>query len=47
MISVAPGDVVPFAWYAGTELRLDGFNYLIRDASDLVAVIKWAAARAA
>jgi hypothetical protein len=28
-------------------LRLDGANYLIRDASDLVAVIKWAAARAA
>ena len=46
MIRVAPGDVVLFARYAGTELRLDGAGYLIRDASDLVAVIKWAAARA-
>ena len=38
-IKVAPGDLVLFARYAGTELRLDGTDYLILDASDLLAVI--------
>ncbi|HLI38831.1 MAG TPA: co-chaperone GroES [Streptosporangiaceae bacterium] len=46
-IKVAPGDLVLFARYAGTELRLDGADYLILDASDLLAVIRRAAARAA
>jgi chaperonin GroES len=46
-IKVAPGDLVLFARYAGTELRLDGADYLILDASDLLAVIGRAAARAA
>jgi chaperonin GroES len=46
-IKVAPGDVVLFAKYAGTELRIDGADYLILDASDLLAVIEKAAARAA
>ena len=46
-IKVAPGDLVLFAKYAGTELRLDGADYLILDASDLLAVIKKAAVKAA
>lgn len=46
-IKVAPGDLVLFARYAGTELRLDGADYLILDAGDLLAVIEKAAARAA
>ena len=46
-IKVAPGDVVLFAKYAGTELRIDGADYLILDASDLLAVIEKAAARTA
>jgi chaperonin GroES len=46
-IKVAPGDLVLFARYAGTELRLDGADYLILDASDLLAVIKKAAVKAA
>ncbi|HUY50363.1 MAG TPA: co-chaperone GroES [Streptosporangiaceae bacterium] len=47
MIKVAPGDLVLFAKYAGTELRFDGVDYLILDASDLLAVITTAAAKAA
>lgn len=46
-IKVAPGDLVLFARYAGTELRLDGADYLILDAGDLLAVIEKAAAGAA
>ncbi len=47
MIRVVPGDLVLFARYAGTELRFDGTDYLILDASDLLAVIKTAAVSAA
>ena len=47
MIKVAPGDLVLFARYAGTELRVDGADYLILDASDLLAVIKKTAVKAA
>ncbi|HET9082387.1 MAG TPA: co-chaperone GroES [Trebonia sp.] len=43
-IKVAPGDLVLFARYAGTELRLDGVDYLVLDVSDLLAVIEKAAA---
>ena len=41
------GDMVLFARYAGTELRIDGADYLILDASDLLAVIKKTAVKAA
>ncbi len=47
MVKVAPGNLILFAKYAGTDLRLDGDDYLILDAADLLAVIKPAAARAA
>lgn len=39
-IKVKPGDVVLFARYTGTELRLGSVDYLLLDASDLLAVIK-------
>lgn len=47
MIKVSPGDLVLFAKYAGTELRFGAIDYLILDASDLLAVIRTAAAEAA
>lgn len=47
MIKVVPGDLVLFARYAGAELRIDGADYLILEVSDLLAVIKTAAAKAA
>jgi len=40
MITVAKGDRVLFAKYAGTELRLDGNDHLIIEATDLLAVIR-------
>ena len=45
-IKVAAGDLVLFARYAGTELRIDGVDYLILDVSDLLAVIEKAAVKA-
>lgn len=47
MIKVEPGDLILFAKYSGTELRLDGEDYLILGSADLLAVIKKAAAKAA
>ncbi len=44
MIKVAPGDVVYFAKYTGTELRLGSEDYLIIDATDLLAVLREAPA---
>jgi chaperonin GroES len=46
-IKVVPGDLILFAKYAGTDLRLDGEDYLILDTADLLAVIQTAAAKAA
>jgi co-chaperonin GroES (HSP10) len=46
-IKVVPGDLILFAKYVGTDLRLDGEDYLILDTADLLAVIKAAAAQAA
>lgn len=40
MIKVAVGDRVLFAKYAGTELHLDGEDYLVLEATDLLAVIR-------
>jgi chaperonin GroES len=44
MIKVSVGDRVLFAKYAGTELRLDGDDYLVLEATDLLAVIRSEAA---
>lgn len=43
-IKVHPGDLVLFPKYSGTELKLDGADHLILDATDLLAVIRSQAA---
>ncbi len=43
MIKVTPGHLVLYPKYTGTELKLDGTDYLIVDATDLLAVLKTAA----
>jgi chaperonin GroES len=40
VIKVAKGDRVLFAKYSGTELRFDGDDYLIIEATDLLAIIR-------
>jgi chaperonin GroES len=39
-VSVKKGDTVLFTSYAGTEIKIDGKEYLIMDESDLIAVIE-------
>jgi chaperonin GroES len=46
-IKVTPGDLILFAKYAGTELKLDCDDYLILDTTDLLAVIRRPAVKAA
>ena len=36
---VKEGDIVVFAKYAGTELKLDGEEYLVLRASDLIGIL--------
>ena len=36
---VKKGDVVLFSSYGGTEIKLDGQEYLIMDESDILAVV--------
>ncbi len=36
---VNEGDIVVFAKYAGTELKLDGEEYLVLRASDLIGIL--------
>ena len=38
-MDVAEGDVVLFAKYAGTEVKVDGIKYLILKESDILAVV--------
>ncbi|TRZ72425.1 MAG: co-chaperone GroES [Bacteroidetes bacterium] len=38
-VTVKVGDVVLYGKYAGTEITIDGVNYLIMRESDVVAVI--------
>ncbi len=40
MIKVAPGDRVLFPRYSGTELRLEGFDHLVIEATELLAVLR-------
>jgi chaperonin GroES len=44
LIKVAPGDVVLYPKYTGTEISIDGDEHLVIDANDLIAVIRGAAA---
>ena len=39
-IQLKAGDEVLFTSYAGTEIKVDGAEYLIMDESDIMAVIK-------
>ena len=39
-VQVKKGDMVLFTSYAGTEVKLDGKEYLIMDESDIMAVIE-------
>ncbi len=39
-IQVKKGDTVLFTSYAGTEIKIDGKEYLIMDESDIMAVIE-------
>ena len=36
---VKKGDIVVFAKYAGTEIKLDGEEYLVLRASDLIGIL--------
>ena len=36
---VKEGDIVVFAKYAGTEVKVDGEDYLVLRASDLLAIL--------
>ena len=38
-VQVKKGDLVLFTSYAGTEIKVDGNEYLIMDESDIMAVI--------
>lgn len=39
-VDVAPGDVVIFSKYGGTEVKYSGEEYLILSARDLLAVVE-------
>ena len=39
LFQVAEGDVVLFASYAGTEIKLEGQEYVLMDESDVLAII--------
>ncbi len=39
LIKVAPGDVVLYPKYTGSEVSVDGDEHLIMDATDLLAVL--------
>ena len=39
-IKVKPGDRVLYAKYSGTEVKIDGVEYIIVNRSDLLAVIE-------
>ncbi len=39
-VQVKKGDLVLFTSYAGTEIKVDGKEYLIMDESDIMAVIE-------
>jgi len=39
-VQVKKGDLVLFTSYAGTEIKIDGKEYLIMDESDIMAVME-------
>ncbi len=38
--SVSEGDVVLFARYSGTQIKLDDENYLLLDSDDLLGIVE-------
>ncbi len=46
LIKVAPGDVVLYPKYTGSEVAVDGDEHLIIEATDLLAVLRTAAVAA-
>ena len=39
-VKISEGDVIVFAKYSGTEITLDGENYMILDADDMLGVVE-------
>ena len=39
-VQVGEGDVIVFAKYSGTEITLDGEDYMILDADDILGVVE-------
>ncbi len=39
-LKVSEGDVIVFAKYSGTEISLDGEDYMILDADDILGVVE-------
>jgi len=39
-VEVAQGDVIVFAKYSGTEINLDGEDYMILDADDILGIVE-------
>jgi chaperonin GroES len=39
-LEVSQGDVIVFAKYSGTEISLDGEDYMILDADDILGVVQ-------
>lgn len=39
-VKVSEGDVIVFAKYSGTEIKLDGEDYMILDAEDILGVVE-------
>lgn len=39
-VKVKEGDTIVFAKYAGTEIKLDGEDYMILDAEDILGVVE-------
>ncbi len=39
-VEAAQGDIIVFAKYSGTEITLDGEDYMILDADDILGVVE-------
>ncbi len=39
-VQVSEGDVIVFAKYSGTEIKLDGDDFMILDAEDILGVVE-------
>jgi chaperonin GroES len=39
-VEVAQGEVIVFAKYSGTEISLDGEDYMILDADDILGIVE-------